>query len=596
MKKLYKILVCFLAVSMLNACEDDKFLEEHPKTTYTTDNFFTTSSQVDLAVISCYSYVRSIFNMCKQNNFACEVLRGNNGSDMFTASFANNGQIFTDYSLISADHEVFKNIYAWWYELISKANLVVYAANLDNIQWSSSEDKAYALAQARFFRAWAYKNLGEEFGGVPIVDKFVDEAHYDYKRSTRIETYQFAIDEMEAILNDLPETTPVHGRLVKAAALHNLSELYLAKGIVLEQDGNSGDAKTCYSTSIKYADKVINGGTYSLMTSRFGSRKDDDPVFYFAEKANLQTPDHLYTAVGVNIKGNCYWDLFQQDNQDYQDGNRESIWTIQCDVEAAYGGDNQARLCYSRMFSPWFRKVNENFAGTMEDVGGSAVAYIVPTYYTRDIIYEGKWADDMRNSDAVYRRTFVGNVIGAPLYGKVVPWDQLYQSWRPVDDETDLIRTRMFPASCKTYMDIYPDASRGGNKQHIFRDDYMIRLPETILLRAEAKMRNGDNAGAAEDINMLRDRSQCEYKVTSSDVCIDLILDERARELVYEEMRWNTLLRMGGSVAVDRIKKYGKCFGYTSVGSVKDFNLWPIPQSVIDTNKDIPMEQNPGWN
>lgn len=79
---------------------------------------------------------------------------------------------------------------------------------------------------------------------------------------------------------------------------------------------------------------------------------------------------------------------------------------------------------------------------------------------------------------------------------------------------------------------------------------------ENVLLRAEAKMRSGDNTGAADDINLLRKRAQCEYLVQASEVNVDLILDERARELVYEECRWNTLLRMGGTVAVDRIKKY----------------------------------------
>lgn len=69
-------------------------------------------------------------------------------------------------------------------------------------------------------------------------------------------------------------------------------------------------------------------------------------------------------------------------------------------------------------------------------------------------------------------------------------------------------------------------------------------------------MRSGDNAGAADDINLLRKRAQCDYLVKASEVNVDLILDERARELVYEECRWNTLLRMGGTVAVDRIKKY----------------------------------------
>jgi hypothetical protein len=46
--------------------------------------------------------------------------------------------------------------------------------------------------------------------------------------------------------------------------------------------------------------------------------------------------------------------------------------------------------------------------GTLEDVGGRGIACVIPTFYTRDIICEGKWADDMRNSEAVFRRTFPG--------------------------------------------------------------------------------------------------------------------------------------------------------------------------------------------
>ena len=124
---------------------------------------------------------------------------------------------------------------------------------------------------------------------------------------------------------------------------------------------------------------------------------------------------------------------------------------------------------------------------------------------------------------------------------------------------------------------------------------YSLSDPRCELLRAEAKMRAGDNAGAADDINLLRERAQCEYLVQASDVSVDLILDERARELVYEECRWNTLLRMGGTVAVDRIKKYAY-WDDPRTTLTRDFNLWPIPQVVIDTNKDVVMEQNPGWN
>ena len=78
------------------------------------------------------------------------------------------------------------------------------------------------MAQARFFRAFAYRNLGELYGGVPLVTEITTTPRYDFKRSSRLETYQYAIDELEAILNDLPETTGTMGRLVRGAAQHNL--------------------------------------------------------------------------------------------------------------------------------------------------------------------------------------------------------------------------------------------------------------------------------------------------------------------------------------------------------------------------------------
>ncbi|MFP4367836.1 MAG: RagB/SusD family nutrient uptake outer membrane protein, partial [Bacteroidales bacterium] len=99
---------------------------------------------------------------------------------------------------------------------------------------------------------------------------------------------------------------------------------------------------------------------------------------------------------------------------------------------------------------------------------------------------------------------------------------------------------------------------------------------------------------AADDINMIRDRAQADYQVTSADVDIDFILDERVRELYTEEHRWNTSLRMGGTVAVERIREHA--FWPTTQATLTwDFNLLPIPQPVIERNIDETLEQNPGW-
>jgi hypothetical protein len=51
---------------------------------------------------------------------------------------------------------------------------------------------------------------------------------------------------------------------------------------------------------------------------------------------------------------------------------------------------------------------------------------------------------------------------------------------------------------------------------------------------------------------------------------------------------------MRGTVAVDRIREHA-FFDATRATLTFDYSRWPIPQDVIDRNKDIDMKQNPGW-
>lgn len=577
--------------SILFSCNDNAFLGENPETFYTIENIFTTSSQVEQVVTSCYAHVRLIY--CPHENWDLDwyAYRLGNGTDMYDVATIRLGNRFNDYSILNSQTKGFFCTYSAFYQLINIANTAIAAADLENIVWASESEKARIVAEARFFRAFAYRNLGELFGGVPIVTDLTTEPRYDYTRSTRLETYQFAIDELEACLNDLPETTAEAGKLVRAAALHNLCQLYIDKGVVLSEDG--GDVTSAYNNAVEYADAVINSGLYSLMTERFGTRSTEDPQFYYASSDAEQTEAHLYERAGYKIEGNVFWDLFQVGNQDYQLGNKEAIWVAQIDYEV-YKKEGAQGTIYSGYYCPVFRDQGGEYAtGSMEDVGGLGTCAVQPTFYTRDLIYEDKWNTDLRNSDAVFRRTILGNVPGTDYYGKRLPWSLLYRE-DASGKKNDVATTQLYPVSCKVGPDKYVGIEDGENRSHLFRDDYLIRLPETILLRAEAKFRLGNKQSAADDINLLRDRAKCEYRVTAADIDLDLILDERARELVYEESRWNTLLRMGGTVAIDRIKKYSY-WDYPRTTLNKTFNLWPIPQTVIDTNKDVKLEQNPGW-
>jgi hypothetical protein len=593
MKKIKYIAgVWFLLLMMsMVSCESDKeFLTEDPQTFYTIDNTFSTSAQVDQILVSIYSNLRDLWAN-PNANASYFVFRGN-GTDVFDVASIRRTLTFNNYGIINPGTSQFYEIYSTWYFVIARSNLALHAAELPQISWSSAAEKAYVVAQARFFRAFAYRNLAELFGGVPIVTEIYTTPRFDFKRATRVETYQYAITEMEAIEADLPETTVLGGRLVKGVAQHNLCELYLAMGTQLAADSKAAEATAAFAKSIAFGNKVIDGGTYSLMKTRFGTRKTSTIVPITVYKGGVST-----TPVDtINQTANHYWDLFQEGNVNYQDGNKECIWAMQIDYAAYKAEDKLSKLPYTRAFSPVFRdQLKNDLTGTMEDVGGRGICSMMPTMYTRDEIYADKWGADVRNSDIVFRRRFKGNVATSKYYRKDIPWSYIYNV------STDPVITKgavslCYPVSCKVATDKFTGLADGENMSNLFRDDYFIRLPETILLRAEAKQRSGDKAGAAADINLLRDRANCTYKVTAADMDdkFNMILDERARELVYEECRWNTLLRMGGTIATDRIKKYA-FWPEAQATLTFNYNLWPIPQTVIDTNKDVKLEQNPGW-
>ncbi|MCD7930394.1 MAG: RagB/SusD family nutrient uptake outer membrane protein [Tannerellaceae bacterium] len=461
-----------LSLFIFVGCDDANFLKEKPETFYTIDNIFSTSEQVDQALIACYSHIRSMF-IFNDDKITFQAFAGGNGTDMFDVASIWRESSFNDYGVITPSHDVFYINYSHWYQLISKANLALYGAELPQIIWANEEDKAYAIAQARFFRAFCYRNLGELYGGVPIVEEIYTTPRYDFVRTTRVETYQYAIDEMEDILNDLPETTAVAGRLVRGVAQYNLCQLYLDKGVALEEEGNSSDAQIAYQKAVSYGDILINGSVYSLMTERFGSRKNEHPDYYYANTENNQVPERLYLAAGYPLEGNVYWDLFQEGNQDYQLGNTEAIWVIQVDYTAYKTEDGDSRLGYSRNYSPVYRDpLSAHLNGQLEDVGGRGIVVVIPTMYTRDVIYEGKWENDMRNSEAVFRRTFLGNVESSEYFGKPVPWDVIYKEGESLDAVNTAV-SQCFPVSCKIATDKYTGVNDGENRSNLFRDEYI---------------------------------------------------------------------------------------------------------------------------
>lgn len=123
----------------------------------------------------------------------------------------------------------------------------------------------------------------------------------------------------------------------------------------------------------------------------------------------------------------------------------------------------------------------------------------------------------------------------------------------------------------------------------------MYRLSDVYLMYTEATLRGattGNLTTALGYINKIRTRAGA-ATVSGSDLTLDFILDERARELFWECHRRTDLIRFGKFTGGSKIWQWK---GGVKNGSATDSyrDLMPIPSTAIQANPTL--KQNPGYN
>jgi hypothetical protein len=122
----------------------------------------------------------------------------------------------------------------------------------------------------------------------------------------------------------------------------------------------------------------------------------------------------------------------------------------------------------------------------------------------------------------------------------------------------------------------------------------MFRLADVYLMYAEAFLRgatNGDAGTALGYVNAIRNRASA-GTITSTDLTLPFILDERARELSWEGTRRTDLIRFGLFTSSSYVWPWK---GKVSAGAGTDehYNIFPIPASDMSANPDL--IQNNGY-
>ncbi len=136
----------------------------------------------------------------------------------------------------------------------------------------------------------------------------------------------------------------------------------------------------------------------------------------------------------------------------------------------------------------------------------------------------------------------------------------------------------------------------GSNRTHVDTDFPMFRLADVYLMYAEAVLRGG--AGSLSDalnyVNLVRERAYDgpSGNIDQGQLNLDFILDERARELLWEAHRRTDLVRFGKFSNTDYLWAWKG--GEKEGRSVpQHFDIYPIPSADIGANPNL--DQNTGY-
>lgn len=519
------------------------FLDEDLKSSLSPDNTYTSSYGFEVGATGLYAWASCEFNTwgSSQDNVNMAFTHGQ--ACPYEALQVATDIVFTgakDGSLVPYENLSYTTsssyVNSYWnfgYGLIASSNEMLEYSEKD-VNWDKATDKTFYQATARFFRAYAYRYLVYLYGDVPYVDKIEKDFRVDFTRTPKAEVLGHMIDDLKFAADNLPENPDQveTGKLTKWAAKQLLSEVYLMAGKYAEAEAE--------------AKAVIDCGYFHLMTNRFGS--------------------------AVEKTGDVFSDMFKENNQNRTAGNTESIWVMQFEYNTIGGGGEYADWTKRA----WVPKYWQEDGFTLADsLGGRGLAQIMPFQWwvESDNFFD---KSDIRNSENnIKRNWYYNNPVVPEKYGK-----------KAEATESTWARCTIFPAVTKFfYGKTEFEEGYGGNN----KDRMKFRLAETYLLLAEARIQQGNATGAAEAINVVRKRAGASA-ITASQATLDFLLDERIRELVGEELRRFTLVRTGK--LVERAVKYNS---YCS--SMDNHNaLWPIPQTIIDSNTGAEFPQNPGYN
>ncbi len=365
-----KIGIGLLAVAFgLSSVGCKKFLETVPYSFTSTENFYTTAQEAEIALAGCYSSLNGRNELFGRNLLF--ILNGGTDECITRAGISND---ITPFGLaaISSSTTKLKSVWEAFYEGINRTNHLI--AHIEGIEMDADR-KNQIKAEARFLRGIYHMYLTMMFGAIPV--KTVPDPAAGPRQQVE-EVYTQIISDLQFAYGHLPPRAKIQGAANKWSAAGYLAKVYaymgsakkLGMGADLNFELNSFDwvdADEAYENVFTITTDIVQNGGYKL-TDRYD--------FLFRETTrDAQYEECLFTVEASSSSSNAVY-------------NRYSDWVAF--GSASLGGGTARWFCplaeaFDRYNANDVRRAhnmvrNITAASTVEEIGG--YRYYNPTVAT----------------------------------------------------------------------------------------------------------------------------------------------------------------------------------------------------------------------
>ena len=546
------IIVTFLLTACIalvfSSCK--KKLEEYNPSGLTGETLYSQAAGFETLVNAAYSYSRFWYG--KEEGYSLSE----QGTDISTNGTGDVFPQLSTYNNLQGSNTTALNLQ--WNNLYAGINICnLGIKEVANVKDYTAQQKSLREAELRFFRAFYYWHIVETWGGVHFTTEPTDAALTTANR-TPVETfYEQIFADLQFAIANLPASAPAQwGRVWQPVAKAFLARMYLTRGKNNE--------------AISLANDVIKNYGFILLPKygdlwNMANLKSKEVIWSVDYSANLSLNDIATTA--------------------YPNGHPR--------------GSNSGHLLFLMVYD----QVNSTIL-TRDINNGRPFNRYMPTLAllnmfdeTNDSRYDGSF-----QTVWYVNRAATGFAIGdtaAYTAKKTIPASEMASKKYTTYDLSKVYGSNGAPIQRRFYVSLkkFKDSTRASfNEAQSARDVFVMRLPEMYLIAAEAAFKVGKLDSAAYYVNIIRTRAALPGRVANmqvlpSQITLDFLLDERAREFAGEQSRWFDLKRTG------KLLERVKAMNPDAANFIQAFHsVRPIPQAQIDavTNKNE-FTQNPGY-